>query len=151
MKNPIILILAIIITSYGAAFSQHVFPEKFKGCITDEFALESDSMTVKIEEAELIRVLTGGMDEKYINKIKGTLLLQILVDLQGNSCLLSLENKTNIKTKKLKLKKAIDGNLVWNKPHQKVAAIVAINFEGGRIALKRLGTNYYKGVHELKN
>lgn len=142
-------ILIIILLGAFSSYSQNLFPEKFNGCNTDHFKLESDSITAKIDDEQLLSILKQSFDDKTIQKIRGTLSLQIIVNLDGNSCLISLKNETNIKSKKLNLKHNIDQDLKWNKPDEKVAAVVVFKFENNGIKFKRLGINTKKGVHEL--
>jgi hypothetical protein len=151
MKFNLLIIAIISIITIGKASSQSLFPDKFQGCNTDRFALESDSTTAKIDSDELIKIITSTLSDKQRNKISGKLTLQIIVDLNGNSCLLSVKNDTNIKTTKIDLKSFIDNKLVWDRPTKKVAAIVLIGFTGDGIKIKRLGMNAKKGVHELTN
>jgi hypothetical protein len=149
MKAYRITLLLILICSNG--HSQYLFPVKFDGCVTEMFALESDSLNAKIDNDEMISVLREGMDKKIAQKLKGILTLQIIVDTMGNSCLISLKNETNINVKKLNLKETIDRNLFWALPSKKVAAIIMLGFKDGEVKIKRLGINAKKGVHELNN
>ena len=75
--------------------------------------------------------------------------MQILVDLEGNSCLLSVQNETNKKTEQLNLKNIIDNNLKWEIPKEKKSAIIAIQFSE-IVEAKRVGLNSEKGFHELE-
>jgi hypothetical protein len=145
-----IVFLVVCLIESLAGYSQAIFPEKFDGCITDRFALESDSTTAKIQDAQLIEVIVKSFDNKTKEKVRGELSVQIIVDLDGNSCLISLKNDTNIKTRNLNIKQYIDQALKWDKPRQKVAAIVVYKFEKNIIKFKRLGLNAKRGVHELK-
>lgn len=131
-------------------YAQHIFPEKFGGCNTDRFALESDSIRAKIQDEKLLTVLFASFDNKTRTRIRGTLSLQIIVDTEGNSCLISLKNETNISTKKFNLKQNIDSDLKWNKLQERVAAVVVFRFDDKGVKFKRLG-NAKKGVHELNS
>ena len=81
--------------------------------------------------------------------MRGTVKVQIIVDLNGNSCLLSLENITNISSKKLNLKSWIDDNIIWEIPSNKVAAIIILDFTDQGIGYKRMGFDGKKGWHYL--
>ncbi|MGK7392311.1 MAG: hypothetical protein ACNS60_18300 [Candidatus Cyclobacteriaceae bacterium M2_1C_046] len=151
MEKLILVILPLLLISYGNSFSQHIFPDAYIGCNTDRFTMESDSTIAKIDDAELLQVLKSGFSNKAKEKIKGKLSLQLIIDAQGNSCLISLKNETNIRTKKLKLKETIDTNLKWNRPDRKVAVILILDFEGPEVTFTRFGMNKEKGVHVLKN
>ena len=128
---------------------QALFPEKFEGCNTDQFGLESDTATAKIADQHLISTITASFDEKTMSNINGKLTLQILVNLDGTSCLLSLKNDTNIKTSKMNLKTVIDRQLQWDEVDEKVSPVILLIFSKKGIAFKRLGMNRKKGVHEL--
>lgn len=145
------IVLIILCLMPSLIFGQHLFPEKFKGCITDQFALESDTAKAKILSTDFIHAVTGDFDEKTMSKIEGLLTMQILVDLDGNSCLLSVENKTNFTAAKLKLKENIDKKLVWGKPSEKVSAIIVLEFHQGTVTYKRLGLNGNTGWHTIYN
>ena len=149
MKTIIAFIVSL--TFFSSTHAQHLFPEKFSGCVTDRFALEFDKADAKVDDADLLRAITAGFDEKTRSKISGSMMLQILVDVDGKSCLLSAKNHTNIRTKKLALKENIDSKLLWDTPpSKKVAAIVVVNFSRDGMVVKRLGVNANRGLHELK-
>ncbi|MDD5184175.1 MAG: two-component regulator propeller domain-containing protein [Paludibacter sp.] len=140
----LMLFMAIALT----AKAQMIFPEKYSGCNTDMFSMENDTTIARVSDEVLIQVITGGFDEKVIKHIHGILSLQILVDSLGNSCLLSLLDKTNYKSKSLNLKQSIDSGLHWNSIKSKVSALVQIEFmEDKSITVKRLGLNRFRGWH----
>ncbi|TGD82918.1 hypothetical protein [Hymenobacter wooponensis] len=141
------LLCSLLITS---SYGQNLFPEKFKGCVTDQFSLESDSISAKVDNQTLIAIVTHALNEEETKSAIGTLALQIIVDRNGQSCLLSVKNDTNLKTKKLRLKENIDSRLLWEKVDNKVAAVVVLRFSSGTISVKRLGMNGKRGVHELR-
>ncbi|HYF70492.1 MAG TPA: hypothetical protein VD884_20285 [Ohtaekwangia sp.] len=150
MKKTSVLFFLIFICPTIKLYCQNIFPEKFDDCNTDRFALESDTTTAKIQDEQLFNILAS-FDEKTRKRIRGTLSLQIIVSLDGNSCLISLKNDTNIKTKNLNLKQKIDHELKWNNLHERVAAIIVFRFEENGTKFKRLGMNANKGIHELSN
>lgn len=132
------------------SFSQNVFPEKFSGCITDQFALESDSIIGVTDFKKIIKIVYSSLDEKSKSKINGELSLQIIVNKDGSSCLISLKNDTNIKSSKLKLKETIDSNLKWEIPFKKVSPLIILKFNSDTIIYRRLGVNLKKGNHNLE-
>ena len=148
MKKLTFLIL-LLLSGYNT-FSQHLFTKKYDGCDTKTFSLESDSVTAKVSDRVIMDIVASAIDPKAITKISGDLLLQILVNEDGSSCLLSLENRTNVRTKKLNLKEAIDQQLTWSPIDEKVSAIVSLKFVDQNIGMKRLGVNGHTGIHELK-
>ncbi|MEL7146608.1 MAG: hypothetical protein AAFO69_09595 [Bacteroidota bacterium] len=149
MKN-ILLMMLLQMLSQGI-YGQHLFEKKYNGCDTKKFSLESDSAIAKVSDNEIRKVIVSSVNPKSINKIYGDLLLQVLVSEDGSSCLLSLENRTNVKTKRLNLKEAIDHQLKWGSIDKKVAAIIAVKFGNQRIDIKRLGLNGISGIQEIKH
>lgn len=146
----LILSLFVFLAFQVHLFSQNIFEEKFESCNTDHFVMESDSISVRIKEDGVLEILGKNFDKEVVEKIKGDLSLQILVDLQGNSCLLSIENKTNIATEQLNIKEIIDSKLKWHKPPEKTSPILAIRFYGDAAEIIRMGLNGKKGFHQLK-
>jgi|GEM_PF-2553851 len=141
-------LLAFFICS--VAHAQHVFPEKFFVCNTDRFAPENEQIIARISKKKLLEVITNGIDKTpKPKKIWGRLSLQIVVDPEGNSCLLSMHNQTTLLSAQCDLKEDIDRNLVWEKPAQKVVTIVVIDFYGRRSTVKRIGLDANDGWHEI--
>lgn len=151
IKKAFILLCITFVFKGEITLGQNIFSEVFPGCNTDRFSLESDSTTAKITDEKLVSIITSAFPEKVKNKIEGSLTLQIIVDYDGSSCLLSVKNETNIKTKKLNLKETIKNNLKWKIDNKKVSAIVLLLFEDKTVKVLRLGMNANKGVHVLNN
>jgi hypothetical protein len=130
----------IFLVSFVSLHAQHLFPVKFTDCNTNSFALEKDVLTAIVDDSTLTEVLTHDMDSGVRDSINGSLFLQIIVDIQGTSCLISFENKTNVQTSYFDyLKKSIDNSLVWKNGNKKIAALVEIIFEGSMTSIKRFG------------
>jgi hypothetical protein len=128
--------------------AQSLFPDKFDDCSTERFSTESGKTSAQISNVKLLKVFEQTFGEEKWQKLKGTLTMQIIVDLEGRSCLLSLKNETNIKTADLDIKKGIDLDLVWLRPTEKIGAIVSITF-GKKPTVKRYGLDAKRGFHEL--
>ena len=143
-------LFAILLFS-SIAKAQNLFPEKFKECDTERFLLESDTANAGIDEEEFKEIVLSALKEKDLNRIRGEIAFQIIVDLHGNSCLISMENGTNVKSKKMDIKAAIDSDLMCDPPTQQVAAIVKLEFREHIIRLTRLGLNGKRGWHELSS
>ncbi|MFT6216114.1 MAG: hypothetical protein ACJAS3_002522 [Roseivirga sp.] len=142
--------LAIVLFGFSTeAFSQHVYPEVIDNCYLDQFVYESDSIIAKLENEKIIEVITGSWDAKTKKNAEGFLGVQILVNNRGASCLMSVKNNTNIKTKKMNLANSINDNLKWPRMPQKVSVIAVLTFEDGKIELKRMGTKDNKNIIEI--
>jgi hypothetical protein len=150
-KRPFnkLIFLILFSISFGNQ-AQNIFDEKFEGCNTDRFATEKDSIEVRETDKDLVNVLANNLETENVRKIKGLLSFQIIVDLNGKSCLLSVDNETNIPTEKLNLKEIIDKNLNWEKPTEKTSVIVAIMFYGTSVQKKRIGMSSEKGFHLIE-
>ena len=150
-KRPFnqLILLILFSLSFGSQ-AQNIFDEKFEGCNTDRFATEKDSIKVRETDKDLVYVLANNLETENVRKIKGLLSFQIIVDLNGKSCLLSVDNETNIPTEKLNLKEIIDNNLNWEKPIEKTSVIVAIMFYGTSVQKKRIGMSSEKGFHPIE-
>ena|SRR5690554_1163261 len=149
MKFFLIYIPFFLLILGTKSFSQNIFEEVFEGCNTNRFVMEKDSLTIKVkEDNDILHLLANGFDKKVVKEIRGVLACQIIVDLEGNSCLLSIENQSNIKTEMLNIKNIIDDNLKWYKPREKTSVIFAVKFYGNEVELKRIGLNS-KGFHDL--
>lgn len=122
-------------------------------CNTERFALESVERTAEIENHQLIESLSKLISSEQRKKIKGNLKLQIIVYKEGNSCLFSYENDTNIKSLEMNFevfKNFIDSNLKWKNGKENVAALLDVEFKRKKIEFTRLGMNGNIGWHELK-
>lgn len=144
------LFIALLFLGFGTqAFSQHVYPEVIDNCYLDQFIFESDSTIAKLDKDKIIEVITSGWDEKTLKSANGMLGLQVLVNNRGASCLMSIQNETNMKTKKMNLTETINDNLKWPRMPQKVSVIMVLTFDKGEIDLKRLGTKDKKSLIAL--
>lgn len=148
MKKVVLFVVFLFITKFS--YSQNIFPEKFSGCVTDHFALESDSLVAKTDVPVFIKTIISSLDAKSKSKIKGILSLQIIVDMDGNSCLISIKNDTNIKSSKFELKEIIDETIKWNNPSKKVSPLIQLKFNSNSVQYIRLGINAKKGNHIIE-
>ncbi len=145
-----ILFLVLLFSHFIHA--QNIFPEKYKGCNTDHFTLEKDSLKTTIDSKYLVKTILSGMSLETKSSIKGTLKLQIIVDLEGNSCLISIDNKTNIESSDLQLKNAIDTNLKWNIIEKvKVSPLIILKFKKKSVAISRIGVSGNFEMNEIFN
>lgn len=139
MSKSIIIFFTIII--FTNAQSQHLYPEKFDGCITSRFCLDCGDPQAEIPQT-LAQDLIANLHESALKDLKGTIEVQILIDENGKPCLLSADNKTKISSKKLKLQKAINGILNW-KPavsgnkKTKSSISLLLQFNNGNVQFKR--------------
>lgn len=150
MKNTVLLFTVLFFVSTGNLFSQNLFDIKFDNCNTDKFIFEKDTMSAIVGDSLLVAVLTSGFEESIRKEIRGTVSLQIIVNTEGKSCLLSAKNESNIGIEKLHLKKSVNDNLVWEKPKENISTLVLLRFEKKGLIIKHLGMVADEGLQELK-
>lgn len=142
------LIAAFILIGIGAC-AQNIYPEKVGDCGNEGFIFERDTSNAKIGNVELLSFFKDNITPEILARIDGGLSLQILVDTAGKSCLLSVENKTNVTMEELGLKKAMDEKLVWGPPSEQVSVVLLVSFSEGGFEIKRLGNDAVRGWHQL--
>lgn len=102
----------IFIFSITIINAQNLYQEKFNDCNLSTFCL--DCGDTKAEPPLAINnEIIKNLNQSNFSNAKGIISAQILIDENGKPCLLSVQNKTNIPTKKLNLKKAINNTSNW--------------------------------------
>lgn len=132
------------------SFSQKIFEEQLGPCVTDYFTIELKAPIVTCESSTLLQTFCDHLDKNQLAKLQGKLALQIIVDANGDSCLFSVTNKTNIETKDLNLTTVVNQNIKWtNSEGKKICAMVVLSFEEKFITIKRLGYSFDEGWKEF--
>ncbi len=132
-----------------SASAQHIFREKLTLCNATPFVMETDTTTAKVADTTFVRIIKQCFDPRIKTVIQGKLLLQILVDQRGRSCLLSYENNTNLPNHVMKLEETINKELMWSVVSQVTCAVVRVTITKDEITIKRLGINQNKTWIEL--
>ena len=149
------------------AFGQHLYPEKYDECKLSRFCLDCGDTKAE-PPTDFMTGFLSNLNEKSLKKIKGSIAVQILIDSIGKPCLLSAQNETNVKSKKLKLQNGINNTNNWlpaiTKGKAESASVsLLLVFEDGKLAIKRrnfdtknqsnmksVGTSVIKGTRESK-
>lgn len=139
MKKTISLLL--ILLSFTFSYSQHLYSEKYDNCKLTSFCLDCGDTKAEAPKS-FINELVDKFDKKSLSKIKGNIEVQILIDENGKTCLLSSQNQTNISSKKLGLQKAINQTTNWEpaiSKNKKTNSSVSLifTFENGNFSAKR--------------
>lgn len=163
-KQVLILFVNLILTS---AYTQNLHKEKYENCHFTSFCLDCGDTKAQPPETFLDE-LANSFNKKNLNKIKGIIEVQILIDEEGKPCLLSSSNKANIKSSKLYLQKAINNTSYWEPAvlkNKKTTSSISLVFEfdNGSFSVKRrmldntnqsnmksVGTPDVKGTHASK-
>lgn len=142
--------LIIVLCASQTIIAQNLFDQKYEDCNTDYFTTESDSIKV-FPSVDVKSFFKENINEDALKQIEGVLTFQIIVDKNGNSCLLSFENTTNKTNYNLTLKQIIDKKLKWEKPKQKTSIIVALEFSNNSFKVYRIGMSREKGYHFISH
>ncbi|MBZ4033167.1 hypothetical protein K6T82_00190 [Flavobacterium sp. 17A] len=136
-----ILLIALLVFLYNSTYSQNLYPEKYENCHLSNFCLDCGDTKANPPKTFLDE-LKNNLDKKKLSEIKGIIEVQILIDENGKSCLLSSVNKTNVSSKKINLQKAINNMSFWepaiskNKPQNSSVSLI-FEFENGIVSAKR--------------
>jgi ligand-binding sensor domain-containing protein len=139
MKNIILTVTLAISTTCG--FGQNLYSEKFDNCKLSQFCLDCGDTKAQPPQS-LIQELINNFDASTLKKARGQLEIQILIDSFGNPCLLSANNQTNAKSKKLGLQYAINNTSKWkpavseNKNTPSSVSLI-LDFDNGNFTAKR--------------
>ena len=149
MKKLFYIILLLLIATNAKA--QHLFSEHYIDKV-NMFCLDCGD-PYAMPPSDYIERLVMNFDKKSLLRIKGDIFVQILVDSVGNARLLSAENHTNVKSKKLGLQKAINA-ITWNpavgdNSVQSVQQL--IRFQDGMIYVTRMSFKPHDTEPEDKN
>lgn len=139
MKKILFILSLSLITN--SLYAQSLYPEKFDDCKLSSFCLDCGEPKAQPPKT-FIQNLLSGIGAKNFAGLKGSIDLQILIDMNGRPCLLSVDNKTNISSADLNLKLAINGSESWMPA---ISGIVKVNssvslilqFENGKYSAKR--------------
>lgn len=125
-----------------------MFKNKLDNC-SPEFKLENQSITLDytIGDSLLIVDIMKGAEKKHIQRLKGILALQIVLDSLGNSCLVSYDHRFNMLRKPFDIEENINSLTHWegtgNNTYRSV--FIKLYFEEKQIRFQRLGYNRNSG------
>ncbi|WP_343532174.1 hypothetical protein [Pedobacter sp.] len=100
MKKIFLLLPLLVLLSN--AFAQHIFPKKYTDCNTTRFCLDCGDTKVTVDSVAFAAMFKEVNSKAYVNNLKGNIMMQVLVDSLGQSCVLShTETKGHIVTDKI--------------------------------------------------
>ncbi len=132
----LILLFSVLILN-----AQNLYQEKFNDCKLSTFCLDCGD-TKSEPQSTIIDEIIQNLDKSTFTKTKGIIEIQILINEDGKPCLLSVQNQTNVSTKKLKLKEAINNSSNWSPAitkgkKQNSSVSVILEFNNGSLSAKR--------------
>jgi hypothetical protein len=150
MKN-IIFVLSLMLTNQ--AFSQQIFEEKQYNCNYEGMSLENSKMVVSYQSQDSMYYdLIKNVDKKFLDKVQGEIMIQMLVDSEGKPCCVSVQNETNVSSNKLKIVENVNTMMGWQKPtsgYNKVCVIISLLYSPDKIIVKRLGVGENRNFKTL--
>lgn len=135
------LLTSLLLFSIAISKAQNLYQEKFDDCKLSTFCLDCGDTKAE-PQSTIINEIVKKLNKSNFEKTKGIIEVQILVDENGKPCLLSVQNQTNISTKKLKLKQAINNLSYWNPAitkgkKQNSSVSLLLEFDNGKLSAKR--------------
>lgn len=139
MKRIASILLALLVTSGLSA--QFLYPEHYKEKVTS-LCLDCGNPKAMPPDDMLQQMLLH-FNRKAVLKIEGDIFIQVLVDSVGNARLLSADNRTNVKSKKLGLRKAVNA-IHWTPASESGTQSVQLqlSFYDDRFSVRRLAMTF---------
>ena len=149
MKFIYLIILFQIITIQ--LFSQKMFEEQFSNCPL-KFILEDTEEFISYTPDDSIMVVDflSGLEEKYEKRLKGAIMMQVMVDTANQICCVSYTNKTPLSDKRINIPDRLINMPGWKRlpnalPEKNICALVSIIFDKKEITVMRTGYNRNRG------
>lgn len=143
MKLLVCVIVCLLPLKLSA---QSLFNERLSQCEAKDFQIEKDSVIAVYQPKEAILLdMLKKLETRNLKKIKGELLLQIMVDPTGHPCCISLTNQTNITTKRLNIVNVVNSMSGWKIAATSgantgnICAVVKLIFTDDKFIAMRLG------------
>lgn len=137
--------------------AQKLFDVKLNNCLL-QFEMESAEAWIYYEpnDSILIQDFLKGLEAKHIDRLKGGIQLQIMVDTVSNICCVSYTNKTTLSDRRMEIPLRVEQMKGWKrhpdiKPEVNLCALVSILFENDKYTVIRTGYDRNKGKQILSH
>lgn len=155
LKFNITLFLLLI---YFQSFSQKMFENQESVCPL-QFELEDEEMFILYFPNDSIFLMDffEGLDDKKMTKLKGVIMLQVMIDTAFQVCCVSYTNKSNLSDKKLEIPLRIKQMKGWKREAPKLlanknlCALIAIYIDKYGYKVQHIGYNRNRGKHLLQS
>jgi hypothetical protein len=144
----LIFILPLFLNQLSA---QKMFEEQFSNCPL-KFILEDTEPIIDYETGDSLMVVDflAGLDEKQEQKLKGVVMMQIMIDTVQQLCCVSYTNKTTLSNKRFDIPNRLQTMSNWKRipdylPEINICALISIVFDKTEITVIRTGYNRNKG------
>ncbi len=145
MRLTSLIVVLLLSTSLSG---QKMFKEKLSGC-SPNFKLEDQSILLEYKPGDslLIVDIMKGAEKKHIQRLKGILAAQIVIDSAGTPCLASYDYKFNTIRKPFEIEANINSLSGWEGTGDNtfISVFLKLYFEKKQISIQRSGYNRNSG------
>jgi len=104
----------------------------------------------------LVADFLAGLEPKQIEKVKGVIMMQVLVDTVGRVFCVSFTNKLNFTDKKLDIPNRFQAMPGWKRvagvmENENICTMVNLMFNENEVTVSRIGYNRNSGKKQLTN
>lgn len=151
-----ILSVMFLMVLTNTLFAQKMFEQELEICPL-KFEMEDMDPFIFYEpnDSVLIADFIDSFEEKQQDKLKGVIMIQIMIDTAYNVCLLSYTNKTTMSDRKLDLVNRVKSLPGWKriapgKDEVNVCALLSLGLDYKEVTFIRTGYNRNKGRRILE-
>ncbi|MBI9068736.1 MAG: hypothetical protein JEZ09_15685 [Salinivirgaceae bacterium] len=138
-------------------FGQKMYDEKLDDCLL-KFILEDEEMIINYEKNDSLMVenFLEGLEDKYVERLFGGVMLQIMVDTIQQICCVSYTNKTTLSDRRFDIPDRIKNMKGWHRTEEvlveeNICALLSILFDKNQISVIRTGYNRNIGQQILSS
>lgn len=121
-----------------------------------KFVMEDNELVINYVPNDSILVIDflAGLEPKQVEKFKGVIMMQVLVDTTGSVFCVSFTNKSNFTDKKLDIPNRIKAMPGWKREadvmkNENISTMVNLMFNENEITVSRIGYNRNSGKKQL--
>lgn len=151
------LLIAFLLVCASNAIAQKVYETEAETCHY-KFIFEDKEQYIKYESNDSIMVVDflAGLEEKQVNKLKGVILMQIMIDTAQQVCCVTYMNKTNLTDKKLDIVNRLKKMNGWKRlaaglENENLCALIHIYFNKYDYKIQHIGYNRNSGKTLLES
>lgn len=151
-----LILFAVQLIALNAS-SQKMFDVEFSNCPL-KFILEDAEELIYYETGDSLMVVDflSGMEQKQIEKLKGVVMIQLMVDTINQICCVSYSNKSTLSNNKLNIPVQLLNMKGWKRisdvfVNENICALVSIIFDEKEISVIRTGYNRNKGRNTMQS
>jgi hypothetical protein len=148
---PVLLFLSHLVVG------QKMFESQSVGCPV-KFVMEDSELIINYEPNDSLMVVDflAGLEPKQVEKFRGVIMLQVMIDTIGGVCCVSFTNKSNFTDKKLDIPNRIKVMPGWKREldimkNENISTMVNLMFNENEITVSRIGYNRNSGKKQLSN